>query len=102
VNKSVLVARHTELADDEDVERCAEGGGNLVADGHTSPWKGQDHDVIAISVVLKEAGEDPTGISPITKNTLWHGRALPPPAPSQAAFRSEPRISGAAYGRGAG
>jgi hypothetical protein len=61
------VAIDTKFADDKDVEGCAQGASYLVGHRHPSPGQRQDHDIIAISIVLEEAGKNTASIPPITK-----------------------------------
>jgi hypothetical protein len=65
-----LVAGHAELANEVHVQRCAEGGGHLVRDRHTSPWQGENHRVVTPPVALQQTGDDPARLPPIPEPHL--------------------------------
>ena len=65
-----------ELANEEDVERCAECSGDLVRDRDASPGQSQHDDVIPAPIVLQQAGKGPTGLVPVPevgeeRNEKW-------------------------------
>src|SRR5439155_17664345 len=55
----LLVTRHAELADDEDVEGGAERARHLVADGDTAARQGE-HDDVGTVAVASELGREQT------------------------------------------
>ena len=67
--------RHPELADDDDVQRRAEGAGDLEGDRDTPPRQAKDHDT-PIAQVLQPGGQAPSRIGPIREN---HGYLLSRP-----------------------
>ena len=67
--------RHPELADDDDVQRRAEGAGDLERDRDTAPRQAKDHDT-PIAQVLQPGGQPPSRIGPIGEN---HGYLLSTP-----------------------
>src|SRR4029453_1516044 len=66
----LLMARKAELADEKDVERRAQGGGDLGADGNAAAGKRQHDHVAATSVPCEIPGEHAPGIGAIVKDGL--------------------------------
>jgi hypothetical protein len=59
------MAGDSELANEEDVEWRAEGGGDLVRYRDASAGQRQDEDVVPTPVVLQEAGKGSTSLVPV-------------------------------------
>lgn len=62
--------RHTELADEEHVERDPERPCHLVGDRDTATRQPEDHNVVAPDVIPELGGQDPTGVDAIGKVVL--------------------------------
>src|SRR2546421_1055969 len=81
----LLMAGDAELANEEDVEWCAEGGGDLVPDRDAPPGERQHDHVVPAPVVLEEGGEGSPGLVPVPEQAVGRTGHLPAP------IRSHPR-----------
>jgi len=72
------VSGHTELADDQHVERKMEDAGKFVPDGDASARQGQNHAVLPSGKVREFEGQQFARLPSIAEAS--HGRPLPPAA----------------------
>lgn len=61
---------HTQLADQEDVERSVEDFGDLERDGHATTRQRQDNDIVAPGVVPQLRRQLDARFAPIRKGTM--------------------------------
>jgi hypothetical protein len=66
----LLVPRHAELADQEDVERRLERAGDLVADRDASARERQDDDARPVGVGAEHAGQRAAGVGSVAEPAL--------------------------------
>ena len=66
-HRELLVPRHAELPDEEDVERDAELPRDLEADGHASARQREDDDVSAARVSAEPLAEEAPGVGAVPK-----------------------------------
>jgi len=71
--RELLVAGDPELAHEVDVERRAEGLGDLVADGDAATRKREDDDVVAAGEAVQLLGEQASGL-PAVAPAAWPHR----------------------------
>jgi hypothetical protein len=62
------VTRHSELADDEDVEGSAERAGDFHRNRHAPTRQSQHHDIVAIRVWDQEGRELPAAVGPVMES----------------------------------
>jgi hypothetical protein len=66
------VTRHPQLADEEDIEGCAQSDCDLVRYRDASARQCKNENVISISVLFEKSGQNLTGFSAVTKDALCH------------------------------
>jgi hypothetical protein len=95
----LLVARDAELADEKNVQGCAERASHFVRDGHAAAREGQNEHVGPIGVGGELLGEHPARLAAITIGSWLHASTCPqyrsPIEPSASSRCSTPAIRGA-------
>jgi hypothetical protein len=66
------VAGHTELADEEDIQRGVQGMGELERDRHTAAGKPQHDHVLTSRVLAQTLCQEPAGLGPVAERRNRH------------------------------
>ena len=96
-HRQLFVARQPELADEEDVERCVQGPGDLVGDRHAAPGQRQHDDVRTVGVCGQLLGQEPAGLAAIGED---HGSS-PHLVRTDRPYTPQGYVSGTFSGSGA-